>query len=102
MIDPLTDLSTLVRRAVTAAFGELPDSLELAVRRSEHADYQADVALALARSLRRNPREVATAIVANLQPGGHHRNRPSSPGPGFINLTCHAALSCSAAAAHGR
>ena len=90
MIDPLTDLSTLVRRAVTAAFGEIPGSLEIAVRRSEHADYQADVALALARSLRRNPREVATAIVGNLQPG-HIIETAVVSGPGFINLTCDAA-----------
>jgi arginyl-tRNA synthetase len=90
MIDPLTDLSTLVRRAVTAAFGEIPDSIELAVRRSEHADYQADVALALARTLRRNPRDVATTIVGHLQLGEIIETAVVS-GPGFINLTCHAA-----------
>ena len=90
MIDPLTDLSTLVRRAATAAFGQIPESIELAVRRSEHADYQADVALALARTLRRNPREVATSIVGNLQPGEVIETAVVS-GPGFINLTCRAA-----------
>jgi arginyl-tRNA synthetase len=90
MIDLQTDLSTLVRRAVTAAFGGISESLELVVRRSEHADYQADVALALARSLRRNPREVATAIVENLQLGDIIETAVVS-GPGFINLTCHAA-----------
>jgi arginyl-tRNA synthetase len=90
MIDPLTDLSTLVRRAVSAAFGEIPDSIELAVRRSEHADYQADVALALARTLRRNPRDVATSIVGNLQLDEIIEAAVVS-GPGFINLTCRAA-----------
>jgi arginyl-tRNA synthetase len=90
MIDPLTELGTLVRRAVTVAFGEMSGSLDLAVRRSEHADYQADVALGLARSLRRNPREVATAIVGNLQLGDIIETAVVS-GPGFINLTCHAA-----------
>jgi arginyl-tRNA synthetase len=88
MIDPQTDLSTLVRHAVSAAFGAIPESLEVAVRRSEHADYQADVALALARSLRRNPREVATAIVDHLQRGDIIQTAVVS-GPGFINLTCH-------------
>ena len=51
MIDPLRDLRLLVHDAVTAAFGEVPQRSDLVVRRSDHADYQADVALALARSL---------------------------------------------------
>jgi arginyl-tRNA synthetase len=89
MIDPMTDLSERVRAAVIAALGPLPDSMEVAVRRSEHADYQADVALALARSLRRTPRDVATAIVANLQRGEIIETAVVS-GPGFINLTCQA------------
>jgi arginyl-tRNA synthetase len=86
MIDPLHDLRTLVRQAVIAAFGDMPD-VELAVRRSEHADYQADVALALARPLRRNPPEVATAIVGRL-PTGEIIETAVVSGPGFINLTC--------------
>ncbi|HTV79470.1 MAG TPA: arginine--tRNA ligase [Steroidobacteraceae bacterium] len=89
MIDPLADLSILIRQAVTAAFGTVPESVDLVPRRSEHADYQLDAALALARTLRRSPREVATAIVAHLPPGPIIEAAAVS-GPGFINLTCRA------------
>jgi arginyl-tRNA synthetase len=89
MIDPLNDLNQLIRAAVQAAFGELPQSIEGSVRRSEHADYQADVSLGLARVLKRNPRDVATAIVAAL-PAGEMIATAVVSGPGFINLTCRA------------
>jgi arginyl-tRNA synthetase len=89
VIDPLEELNALIRQAVVTATGEASAFIEIAVRRSEHADYQADVALALARSLRRNPREVATAIVGALQRAGVIETAVVS-GPGFINLHCSA------------
>jgi arginyl-tRNA synthetase len=87
VIDPVADLRTLVRAAIKAAFGAIAETIEIAVRRSEYADYQADVALLLARSLRRSPKEVATAIVAAL-PRGPEIDRCEVSGPGFINITC--------------
>jgi len=87
MIDPLTDLGALVGEAIKAAFGEVPGAVQVAVRRSEHADYQADVALALARPLRRNPKDVASAILEHLPLGGMI-GKASVSGAGFINLTC--------------
>jgi arginyl-tRNA synthetase len=87
MIDPLNDLNQLVRDGVGQAFDPRDAALEISVRRSEHADYQADVALALARKLKRNPREVAAAIIASLGSGEILASAVVS-GPGFINLTC--------------
>jgi len=87
MIDPLNDLNELVRRGVEQAFGPRDPALEISVRRSEHADYQVDVALGLARQLKRNPREVAAGIIASLD-SAHILASAAVSGPGFINLTC--------------
>ncbi|MGH8205873.1 MAG: arginine--tRNA ligase [Steroidobacteraceae bacterium] len=87
MTGPLNDLTQLVRAAARAAYGDATDQVEVATRRSDHADYQADVALALARLLKRNPREIAAGIVANLPLTGAVGDAAVS-GPGFINLNC--------------
>jgi arginyl-tRNA synthetase len=86
MIDPLIALRSRVEAAVRAAYGDDADGADPALHRSQHADYQADVALALARRLKKNPREVATAIAAKL-PADDVIARAEVSGPGFINLT---------------
>lgn len=87
MIDPSNDLNQIVRAGIRATLRDPYPALEVSVHRSEHADYQADVALALARQLKRSPREVAAAIAANL-PSGDILESAIVSGPGFINLTC--------------
>lgn len=84
--DPLFALRRRVEAAVRAAFGDEAAGADLALHRSAHADYQADVAMALARKVRRNPREVATAIVAHL-PADDVVAQATVSGPGFINIT---------------
>lgn len=59
------------------------------VRRSDHADYQADGALALARRLQRNPRDIASDIVEAAELDDLCENIEIS-GPGFVNLTLRA------------
>jgi arginyl-tRNA synthetase len=56
------------------------------VRRSERADYQADLAMSLGKALKRAPREVAAAVVAKLDLQGI-AERVEIAGPGFINVT---------------
>ena len=56
------------------------------LRRSQHADFQADGALALARRLGRNPREIAGEVVQQAQLADLCAGVEVS-GPGFINLT---------------
>lgn len=51
----------------------------------EHGDYQANMAMALAKVLGRKPPEVAKAIIAKL-PANDMLEPPSVAGPGFINL----------------
>ncbi|HYA45497.1 MAG TPA: arginine--tRNA ligase [Acidimicrobiales bacterium] len=79
------------------AFDALQPGATPGVRHSTRADLQADGALALARSLRRPPGDVARDVVARALGAG--RGSPSLEeacekvevaGPGFINLTLRA------------
>lgn len=84
MSDPQHVLATRVRAALGRAFGE-PDA-DPVIRPSQFADFQANVALALAKRLGRAPREVATEIVAHLD-AADVCEKVEISGPGFINLT---------------
>jgi arginyl-tRNA synthetase len=84
--DPKTELSTRFRAALAAAFGNEWASTDPLIRPSSFGDYQANVAMSLARALRRPPREVAAAIVEHLDVGDLCE-RVEVSGPGFVNLT---------------
>src|SRR5688572_10569017 len=56
------------------------------VRRSERADFQADLAMGLAKVLKRPPRQVAEAVVA-AGDFAELAERVEIAGPGFINVT---------------
>ena len=56
------------------------------VRRSERADFQADLAMGMAKALKRSPRQVAEAVVAAAELADVCE-RVEIAGPGFINLT---------------
>src|SRR5215813_14097336 len=86
MVDLVPALRARVTAAVRAAFGAEAASTDPAVHRSDHADYQADVALALARRLRRSPRDVAADLAGHLAADDLIAQAAVS-GPGFINLT---------------
>ena len=86
MIDPLVPLRDRLRTATRRALGDDAAEADPALHRSQHADYQADLALGLARKLKKNPREVATAIAAKL-PADDVIASVEVSGPGFLNLT---------------
>jgi arginyl-tRNA synthetase len=86
LVDPLVPLRARVQAAVRAAFGDEAAEADPALHRSAHADYQADVALALGKRLKRNPRDVAGAIAAAL-PTDRVIAGAAVSGPGFINLS---------------
>jgi len=69
--------------AFAAVAGEPVDP---ALRRSQHADFQADGALALARRLSRSPRDIAAAVLANADLE-ELCEKVEISGPGFLNLT---------------
>ena len=54
-------------------------------RLAEHGDYACNVALQLAKQLKRAPREIADRLVAAL-PESPHLERAEVAGAGFINL----------------
>jgi arginyl-tRNA synthetase len=84
MSDPQHVLAARVQAALGTAFGE-PDA-DPVIRPSQFADFQANVALPLAKKLGRKPRDIAAAIVEHLDIADMCENVEIS-GPGFINLT---------------
>jgi arginyl-tRNA synthetase len=83
----------LVRSAVRKKLDEwgveddIPVLLELP-RQEEHGDYAINIAMQIARQLKRNPREVAADLLSAIREqdtGGWIRDL-SVAGPGFINL----------------
>jgi arginyl-tRNA synthetase len=65
--------------------GELPSFAIERTRSREHGDFASNAAMALAKSARRKPRELAEAIVAAL-PADAEVARVEIAGPGFINF----------------
>jgi arginyl-tRNA synthetase len=86
MVDPLAPLRQRVLAVAAAQFGDDGAAAEAALHRSAHADYQADIALGLARRIKRNPKEVGAALAAGLSPDDVIA-RAEVSGPGFINIT---------------
>src|SRR5205809_6542113 len=77
----------LLSQRLAAAFGVVAGRrVDPAVRRSQHADYQSDAALALARRLGLPPRDVANRVLEHADLDGVC-GRVEVSGPGFINLT---------------
>ncbi|MGW6498335.1 arginine--tRNA ligase [Nonomuraea angiospora] len=84
MTDPQIVLTERVQQALARAFGQEHADADPLIRPSQFADFQANVALSLAKRLRRSPREVAEAIRTELSdfPGTIEVS-----GPGFLNIT---------------
>lgn len=79
-------LDLRLRHAVAAVHGSGAEGFDPQLRRSGHADFQANGSFALARRLGTNPRELAAAAVAACPPDDLVAACQLS-GPGFINLT---------------
>ncbi|RCV47702.1 arginine--tRNA ligase [Marinitenerispora sediminis] len=86
MADPQETLSRRVQSALAAAFGAEFAETDPVIRPSQFADFQSNAALALAKRLRRKPREVASEIAAHLEADDVVGGVEVS-GPGFVNLT---------------
>ncbi|MGV9304005.1 MULTISPECIES: arginine--tRNA ligase [unclassified Nonomuraea] len=83
MTDPQIVLTERVQRALATAFGPEYADADPLIRPSQFADFQANVAMSLAKRLRRAPREVAQEIADQLSdfPGTIEVS-----GPGFLNI----------------
>ncbi|HEV8569425.1 MAG TPA: arginine--tRNA ligase [Actinoplanes sp.] len=83
----MATLEYLLLERLAPAFEEVAGApTDPSLRRSQHADFQADGALPLARRLGRNPREIAAEVVRHARLDDLCRSVEVS-GPGFINLT---------------
>jgi arginyl-tRNA synthetase len=77
----------VMARAMSAVLPpELADADPL-VRRSEHADFQANAALSLAKKIGAKPRELAESIAAAVREQTGGRIGVELAGPGFLNLS---------------
>ena len=81
---PYSLLRGAVQQAVLALYGAEHAGVDPAVHRSQFADYQADVALRLAKPLRQKPLDIAQAIAGKLELAGV-ADVSVSP-PGFVNF----------------
>ena len=63
---PLQQLAERFRQAVSSAFGPEHAGVDPLVRRSDRADFQANLAMSLGKSLKRPPRDVAKALIQAL------------------------------------
>lgn len=86
----MTDLASRLREAVVAAFaaeGVPADLVKVTPSdRPDLADFQSNAALAAAKALKANPRELATRVADRLA-GEAALERVEVAGPGFLNLT---------------
>jgi arginyl-tRNA synthetase len=82
----MPDLRALLEDRLRAAFDRVEQGADPQVRPSDHADFQANGALALARRVGRDPRQLAAEILAQADLDDACSAVEVS-GPGFINLT---------------
>jgi arginyl-tRNA synthetase len=85
MADPQQVLGARVHDALVAAFGADYAGADPLIRPSAFADYQSNAALPLAKQLGRAPRDIAAAIVAELDVADISEP-PTVSGPGFVNF----------------
>ncbi len=89
MSNPHTILQARFRDALIAAFGPQyagTDPLLRPAQNPQFGDYQANLAMSLAKALGQKPREVATKVVAALKWQDLCEAIPGVAGPGFINV----------------
>ncbi|HEX9554097.1 MAG TPA: arginine--tRNA ligase [Streptosporangiaceae bacterium] len=86
MADLQAALAANVGAALTAEFGADYADTDPLIRPSAFADFQSNVALALAKRLGRQPREIAGLIAGRLG-GSPMLERAEISGAGFINIT---------------
>ena len=89
MNDLRTELAAWLARGVDAVLPAAPGARPAPIverpKQATHGDYATNVALVLAKQAKRNPRELAQAIVAAL-PASPLVQRAEIAGAGFVNL----------------
>lgn len=90
MVDPIAALTSHVQKAMVAALGDEFASADPVIRpankKQTDADLQVNAAMALAKKVGKNPREVAQSIVDHLDAPDLVESVEIA-GPGFLNVT---------------
>jgi arginyl-tRNA synthetase len=94
--DPRTELTTLLRQALASVAPDVDATPVLLERPRDlsHGDFATNLALQLARLLKKNPRELAERLVAEL-PVSSLVRKVEVAGAGFINFTLDAGVKMS-------
>ena len=89
--DLKTHLTQLLAEALSMVAPETSALIELErPKQAQHGDYACNLAMQLAKPLRRNPRDIATALLESL-PSSPYVAKAEIAGAGFINFYLHAA-----------
>ena len=88
--NPLTDLKPQLAEWLSVGLarvapGHTPQITLERPKQAQYGDYSSNVALQLAKTLKRNPRELAAALIAALEPS-QRVARVEMAGAGFINV----------------
>ncbi len=84
--DPKTQLVDLLEQALRQVAADATPLIELECpKQASHGDFACNVAMQLSKTLKRNPRELAQAIITALPPS-ELLEKAEIAGPGFINL----------------
>lgn len=83
---PSTELEKLLKEAIETITGTAPDAIHLeSPTDRSHGDLSSNVAMALSKELKKNPRELAEEILKNI-PTNDIIAKTEIAGPGFINF----------------
>jgi arginyl-tRNA synthetase len=85
IIDPLEALSPILRRAAETALGADAVGVDPSLRASEHADAQANFAMALGKKLKKPPRDIAETVAKQIDAPDVIASCAVA-GPGFLNI----------------
>ncbi|HID30813.1 MAG TPA: arginine--tRNA ligase, partial [Desulfobacterales bacterium] len=87
------ELAILIRRALQSAAevgalqGKNIPRIDLEIPKiGAHGDFSTNVAMTMAASQKRAPREIAEIIIGHIEDPGHMLSRTEVAGPGFINF----------------
>lgn len=97
MTNIIENLRVQVRNTVKGALlsavnsGELPETVidEITVetpKEKEHGEFSTNIAMQLARQVRKAPAQVAAVLIANMDFSDSYIEKAESAGPGFINF----------------
>ena len=85
-LEPKSHLLALIEQALRQVAADAQPLIELdRPKQASHGDFACNVAMQLGKVLKRNPRELAQAIIDAL-PASHLLEKAEIAGPGFINL----------------